>query len=161
MPVSPTAFGTVMIQEERRTPGLLRPLPRSGRCATFSMMWMPLSVSRILCTGKATLVSSLGITSTAQVSAPTRMTFCDASHCAAATAEARFAAVVGRVLRRELLEQVAPAGVDEHRIAFTQRHVVQLQPGLQIGFGDHRARVEARALAGGIGLQLACLPGTP
>ena len=61
-------------------------------------------------------------------------------------ADARLAAVVGRVLRRELLEQVAPAGVDEHRVAFAQRHIVHLQARLQVGLGDDRARVEAGPL---------------
>ena len=50
---------------------------------TFSMMWMPLSVSSRAWTGKACFGFSLGITSTAQVSVPTATTFCDASQAAA------------------------------------------------------------------------------
>jgi hypothetical protein len=89
------------------------------------------------------------------VSAPTATTFCPASHSAADSLIPGSPFVVGRVLRRPLFEQVTPAGVDEHRVGFAQGHVVHLQPGLQIGFGDQRAGVEARGLAGGVGFQLA------
>ena len=65
-----------------------------------------------------------------------------------------FAAVVGRILGRILLEQVTPAGVDEHRVTLAQGHVVQLQPGLQVCLGNQRAGVEAGVLAGGVGFQL-------
>src|SRR6267378_2604831 len=61
--------------------------------------------------------------------------------------DARLAAIVGCVLSRILLEQVTPTGVDEHRIPFAQRHVVHLEPGLQVSLGDHRARVETGAPA--------------
>ena len=50
---------------------------------TFSMMWMPLSVSSIWWTMKASFGLSPGMTSTAQVSVPTATTFWEISHVAA------------------------------------------------------------------------------
>src|SRR5439155_7710902 len=58
------------------------------------------------------------------------------------------------VLRRVLLEEVAPAGVDDHDVALTQRHVVHLEAGLDVRARDDRALVEAVPLAGGVALEL-------
>src|SRR6185437_15362017 len=68
---------------------------------------------------------------------------------------AGLAAVECRVLRRELLEEVAPACVDHDDVTFPKRDVVHLEAGLQVGGGDDRARVEAWLLARGVRLQLA------
>jgi len=82
VPVRPTALGTVIDKKKVARPELAAAAEiRSVR--TFSMMWIPLSVINVLCTGNAMSSRSPGITSTAQVSAPTATTFCDASHRAA------------------------------------------------------------------------------
>jgi len=47
----------------------------SGRCERFCTMWMPLSVSRLTWTGKASVVSSLVSTQRAQRSSPDQHTF--------------------------------------------------------------------------------------
>ena len=70
-------------------------------------------------------------------------------------ADAGRAAIVGGVLGRELLEEVAPAGVDDDDVALAQRHVVHLEAGLQVGAGDHGALVEAGLLARRVALELA------
>src|SRR3989475_9057725 len=57
------------------------------------------------------------------------------------------------VLLRVLLEEVAPAGVDDHDVAFTERDVVQLEPGLEVGPGDHRALVQAGLRARRVALE--------
>src|SRR4029077_5316243 len=72
-------------------------------------------------------------------------------------AGAGLARVVERVLRRELLEEVAPAGVDDDDVTLAQRRVVHLEPGLQVGRGDQGTLVEARLLARRVRLQLAGL----
>src|SRR5438045_3086061 len=74
VPVRPTAFGTVI---ERKNVARFELAAASAiSCVrTFSMMWMPLSVISVLCTGKAMSLSSPGITSTAQLSLPTTTTF--------------------------------------------------------------------------------------
>src|SRR6185312_7060035 len=70
-------------------------------------------------------------------------------------ADAGLGAVISGVLRGELLEQIAPAGIDEDGIGLSQRHIVHLESSLQIILADDRAAIEARSLAGGIGLELA------
>ena len=70
-------------------------------------------------------------------------------------ADPGLAAVVERVLRRILGEEVAPAGVEKDRVALAQGHVVGLEPRLHILRCDHGSFVEARVLASRIGPQLA------
>src|SRR3954454_14308669 len=69
--------------------------------------------------------------------------------------DARLAAIIGRVLRRKLLEQIAPSGIDKYCVALAQRHVVHLQSRLQILLRNHRARVQTGTSADEIRLQLA------
>ena len=138
------AFGTVMLKKNVARPvAAASAAIRSVR--TFSMMWMPLSVSSILWTMNASLGFSPGITSTAQVSVPTATTFWRDQPGRRVLADARLAAVVERVLRRELLEEVAPAGVDDDDVALAQGHVVHLEAGLDVGRGDQRCPCRGRA----------------
>ena len=52
-------------------------------------------------------------------------------------------------------EQIAPAGVEEHRIALAQCDIVHFEPSLQVLRRDHGSLVEAGVLARRIGVQLA------
>src|SRR4029077_10089084 len=73
VPVVPTAFGAVI--DRKKVARLVFAASAAIRSArTFSMRWIPLSVSRMGCTATASEGSSPGITSTAQVSAPTATT---------------------------------------------------------------------------------------
>ena len=69
-------------------------------------------------------------------------------------ADAGLARVEGGVLGGELIEEVAPASVDDDDVALAQRHVVHLEPCLDVGGRDHGPLVQARLAAGRVALEL-------
>src|SRR4029450_5067455 len=153
LPVSPTAFGTVMLK--KNVARLLEAASAAIRSVrTFSMMWMPLSVSSMLCTMKGSFGVSPRVSAHGPGVAPARDDLLGDEPRGGVLADAGLARVVQRVLRRELLEEIAPAGVDDDDVTLAQRDVVHLESGLEVGGGDDRALLEARLLAGRVALEL-------